>query len=70
MPHLQYEADIAFYQRFEREEKIGQKLDHPNIVRVLSPEKKSRMYLVMELAEGTVAPRHPGQQAHGRRRGR
>jgi serine/threonine protein kinase len=52
VPHLQYEADIAFYQRFEREEKIGQKLDHPNIVRVLSPEKKTRMYLVMELAEG------------------
>ncbi len=52
VPHLQYESDIAFYQRFEREEKIGQKLDHPNIVRVLSPEKKSRMYLVMELAEG------------------
>jgi serine/threonine-protein kinase len=52
VPHLQYEADIAFYQRFEREEKIGQKLDHPNIVRVLSPEKKSRMYLVMEFAEG------------------
>jgi eukaryotic-like serine/threonine-protein kinase len=52
VPHLQYEADIAFYQRFEREEKIGQKLDHPNIVRVLAPEKKTRMYLVMELAEG------------------
>jgi eukaryotic-like serine/threonine-protein kinase len=52
VPHIQYEADIAFYQRFEREEKIGQKLDHPNIVRVLSPEKKTRMYLVMELAEG------------------
>lgn len=52
VPHIQYEADIAFYQRFEREEKIGLKLDHPNIVRVLSPEKKSRMYLVMELAEG------------------
>jgi serine/threonine protein kinase len=52
VPHLQYEADIAFYQRFEREENIGKKLDHPNIVRVLSPEKKTRMYLVMEFAEG------------------
>ncbi len=52
VPHLQYESDIAFYQRFEREEKIGQKLDHPNIVRVLSPEAKTRMYLVMEFAEG------------------
>jgi serine/threonine protein kinase len=53
VPHLQFESDIAFYQRFEREENIGKKLDHPNIVRVLSPEKKSRMYLVMEFAEGT-----------------
>ena len=52
VPHLQYESDIAFYQRFEREENIGKKLDHPNIVRVLSPETKSRMYLVMEFAEG------------------
>jgi serine/threonine protein kinase len=53
VPHMQYESDIAFYQRFEREEKIGQKLEHPNIVRVLRPEAKSRMYLVMEFAEGS-----------------
>ena len=52
VPHMQFESDIAFYQRFEREEKIGQKLEHPNIVRVLQPEHKSRMYLVMEYAEG------------------
>jgi serine/threonine-protein kinase len=52
VPHLHFESDIAFYQRFEREEKIGQKLDHPNVVRVLKPETKSRMYLVMEFAEG------------------
>jgi len=52
VPHMQYESDIAFYQRFEREEQIGQKLEHPNIVRVLRPEKKSRMYLVMEYADG------------------
>src|SRR5258708_37758316 len=52
IPHMQYESDIGFFQRFEREEKIGLKLDHPNIVRVLAPEKKSRIYLVMEYAEG------------------
>jgi len=52
VPHMQFESDVAFYQRFNREEQIGQKLDHPNIVRVLAPEKKSRMYLVMEYAEG------------------
>jgi len=52
VPHMQYESDVAVFERFRREEQIGQKLEHPNIVRVLSPEKKSRMYLVMEFAEG------------------
>lgn len=52
VPHMQYESDVAFFERFRREEQIGQKLDHPNIVRVLSPEAKTRMYLVMEFAEG------------------
>jgi hypothetical protein len=52
VPHMQFESDLAFYQRFNREEQIGQKLEHPNIVRVLAPEQKSRMYLVMEYAEG------------------
>jgi serine/threonine protein kinase len=52
VPHMQFESDVAFYERFRREEQIGQKLEHPNIVRVLSPETKSRLYLVMEFAEG------------------
>jgi serine/threonine protein kinase len=52
VPHMQFESDVAFYQRFTREEQIGQKLEHPNIVRVLAPEQKSRLYLVMEYAEG------------------
>jgi serine/threonine protein kinase len=52
VPHLQYESDVAFFERFKREEQIGQRLIHPNIVRVLAPDKKSRMYLVMEFAEG------------------
>jgi serine/threonine-protein kinase len=49
---MQFESDVAFYERFRREEQIGLKLEHPNIVRVLAPEKKSRVYLVMEYAEG------------------
>ena len=52
VPHVQLEADIVFSQRFEREEKIGQKLDHPHIVRILQPRDKSRMYMAMEFVEG------------------
>ncbi len=52
VPHLHLESDIAFFERFRREEQIGQKLVHPNIVRVLTPESKSRAYIVMEYAEG------------------
>jgi serine/threonine-protein kinase len=52
VPHLQYESDVAFFERFRREEQIGQKLQHPHIVRVLKPGEKTRMYLVMEFAEG------------------
>jgi serine/threonine-protein kinase len=52
VPHVQLEADVVFSQRFEREEKIGQQLDHPHIVRMLKPREKSRMYMAMEYVEG------------------
>jgi eukaryotic-like serine/threonine-protein kinase len=53
VPHLQYESDIVFHERFAREQRIGQRLHHPNIVRVLSPRDPSRIYLAMEFVEGT-----------------
>ena len=52
VPYIQYESDVVFYQRFQREEKIGQSIDHPGIVRVLAPREKSRMYLAMEYVPG------------------
>ena len=52
VPHLQYESDVAFHERFRREEEIGLRLDHPNVVRVLRPREKTRMYLAMEYVEG------------------
>jgi len=52
VPHVQYECDVAFYERFRREEEIGHRLDHPNIVKVLSATEKSRTYLAMEYVEG------------------
>jgi serine/threonine-protein kinase len=54
IPLMKFEGDITFYQRFEREEKIGQMLNHPSIPKVLNiATDKSRPYIVMEYAEGT-----------------
>ena len=52
IPHVQYEADVVFFQRFQREEEIGLRLAHPGIVKVLRPREKSRMYMVLEYVEG------------------
>jgi serine/threonine-protein kinase len=52
VPYMQFESDIVFYDRFKREEEIGQRLDSPYIVKVLKPVKKSRMYIAMEYVEG------------------
>ncbi len=52
IPYLQYESDVVFHDRFRREEEIGNRLDHPNIVKVLRPREKSRMYMAMEYVDG------------------
>jgi eukaryotic-like serine/threonine-protein kinase len=52
VPYMQFEADVVFHERFEREERIGQRLEHPSIIKVLTPKEKSRMYIAMEFAEG------------------
>lgn len=54
VPHLEYAADIVFHERFRREEQIGQRLDHPAIIKVLRPKEKSRFYLAMEYVEGEL----------------
>ncbi|GAC1336925.1 MAG: hypothetical protein NVSMB23_02710 [Myxococcales bacterium] len=52
IPHLQFESDVVFFERFQREEEIGQRLDHPNIIKVYKPRHKSRVYVAMEYVEG------------------
>lgn len=54
LPHLEYESDIVFHERFLREEKIGQRLNHPAIIKVYEPREKSRMYIAMEYVEGEL----------------
>jgi serine/threonine-protein kinase len=52
VPHIQYESDVVFFERFKREEEIGARLDHPNIVKMVVPSEKSRMYLAFEFVQG------------------
>jgi serine/threonine protein kinase len=52
VPHLQFESDVVFFERFKREEEIGLRLDHPNVIKFFKPRHKSRMYAAMELVEG------------------
>src|SRR5260370_7528848 len=52
VPYMQFESDVVFYGRFQREEEVGRRLDHPNIIKVLTPRRKSRMYIAMEYVEG------------------
>ena len=52
VPYPQYESDIVFHQRFQREEDIGLRLNHSAIIKVFRPRAKSRVYLVLEYVEG------------------
>jgi serine/threonine-protein kinase len=40
IPHPEMEADPVFYDRFRREQEIGQKLDHPGVMKVFPNEQK------------------------------
>lgn len=51
-PLLAVESDLAGFERFQREQKIGEQLDHPAILKFIPVEEKSRPYLVMEFIEG------------------
>jgi serine/threonine protein kinase len=52
VPHPEAECDIAFFDRFQREARIGHEIDHPSVLKVVNEEPQSRLYMVMEWAEG------------------
>jgi eukaryotic-like serine/threonine-protein kinase len=54
IPHPDMEADPILFDRFQREAAIGEKLDHPSVMRVYGVEKRSRVYMVMEWCEGKL----------------
>lgn len=54
IPHPDMEADPILFDRFQREAAIGEKLNHPMVMRVFAGEKRSRVYMVMEWCEGRL----------------
>ena len=53
VPLMALESDIAGFERFQREEEIGTRLNHPGILKVIKVEgPKGRPYLVMEFLDG------------------
>ncbi len=52
VPRVELELDPVFYERFRREQEIGQKLNHSGVMKVLPSEHHSRDYIVMEWING------------------
>jgi eukaryotic-like serine/threonine-protein kinase len=54
VPHPEMEADPVLFERFKREEEIGQTLDHPGVVKTYNGEERSRTYMVIEWVTGRL----------------
>jgi serine/threonine-protein kinase len=54
IPHPDMESDAILFDRFQREAGIGEKLDHPKVMRVFGGEERTRIYMVMEWCEGCL----------------
>lgn len=54
IPHPEMEADPVLYDRFQREQDIGTKLDHPGVMKVFTDGDRSQVYMVMEWVEGRL----------------
>ena len=53
VPHMECESDVGFSTRFQREEEIGLRLNHPYILKFIPiTTPKSRPYLVTEYLRG------------------
>jgi serine/threonine-protein kinase len=54
IPHPDLESDPILFDRFQREADIGEKLNHPAVMRVFGDQERSRVYMVMEWCEGRL----------------
>src|SRR5271157_2276959 len=54
IPHPDLESDPSLFDRFQREAAIGERLNHPKVIRVFGGEDRSRIYMVMEWCQGRL----------------
>jgi serine/threonine-protein kinase len=54
VPHPEMESDPVLFERFKREQEIGQTLDHPGVVKTFDGEERSRIYMVIEWVDGRL----------------
>ena len=53
-PHPEMEADPVTFDRFKREQDIGETLDHPGVMKVFTDSKRTGRYMVMEWVNGRL----------------
>jgi serine/threonine-protein kinase len=54
IPHPDMEGDPVLFDRFKREIEIGERLDHPGVMKVLDAGEPGEVYMVMEWVEGRL----------------
>ena len=54
IPHPEMECDPIFFERFQREEEIGKKLNHPGVMKVFPNSERHDPYIVMEWVPGRL----------------
>jgi serine/threonine-protein kinase len=54
IPHSAMEADPVLFERFKREEEIGTRLNHPNVMGVFGDENRVRIYMALEWCDGLL----------------
>ncbi len=54
VPHPEMEADPVLFDRFKREAEIGEKMEHPGVMKVFDCATGTQLYMVMEWVDGRL----------------
>jgi len=54
IPHPEVESEPVFFERFQREQDIGTKLDHPAVMKVFDVPNRTQVYMAMEWVDGKL----------------